>query len=331
MLRYQQRMELLSALARFPKICFRSISLSRRRFNVRKEQIRILLTGRTGQLGYELARSLTALGEVIAPSHGELDLENSKQIHALVTSVRPALIVNAAAYTAVDAAEANAERCFRINAEAPGILAREARTIGAVIIHFSTDYVFDGQASRPYVESDSVGPLSVYGASKLAGERAVADAGAAWMIFRSSWVYGNRGRNFMLTVARLAAERDCLRIVNDQYGTPNWSRTIAEVTAQVVAILSYSGDIRASAMDHTGLYHLTAGGVTTWHDFARAIIDTLPVLRERRNVNVEPIATVDYPTPAKRPRWSVLDNSKLNERFGIRTADWRRDLELAVG
>jgi dTDP-4-dehydrorhamnose reductase len=291
---------------------------------------RILVTGAQGQLGFELARALALHGEVIAVDRGALDLAQPDAIAAAVRRIAPALIVNAAAYTAVDLAEREAELAFAVNAAAPGILAAEAKRGGALLIHYSTDYVFDGAHATPYAEDEPTAPLNVYGASKLAGEQAIAASGASALVLRTSWVYGTRGKNFLLTVQRLARERDELRIVADQTGVPNWCRTLAAATARLVA--RGLPDLAA----HAGLYHLSCGGATTWHGFAQAIVGTEAgtavgnavgnaigaVARPR----VTPIATRDYPTPARRPAYGVLGTAKFERTFGFALPGWRAAL-----
>ena len=270
----------------------------------------ILLTGATGQVGFELAQSLARHGDVIAPDHAALDLADADAIVAIVRQVRPNLIVNAAAYTAVDRAESDLAAAFAVNARAPGILAEEAKRQDAVLIHYSTDYVFDGQRTTPYAEDAPTGPLNVYGASKYEGECAIGQAGAHAVVFRTGWVYGARGRNFLLTLLRLAQERDELRIVADQYGTPNWCRTLSEATAAVVAPgLPWLAE-------RSGLYHLASAGATSWHGFAQAIIGDAPRPR------VAGIATSEYPTPARRPAYGVLSTRKFEATFGYRMPDW---------
>lgn len=282
------------------------------------DRMRIVVTGAQGQIGHELARLLPAHGDVTALSRTELDLAQPDAIVTMMRAVRPALVVNAAAYTAVDLAERERDAAFALNAKAPEVLASEARRIGAVLIHYSTDFVFDGNATVPYLEDAPVAPLNVYGASKLAGEQAIAASGAHALTLRTSWVYGRRGRNFLLTIRRLAAERDELRIVADQTGTPNWAVTLAEATATLVA--------RGGAYlaERAGLYHLSATGSTTWHGFATAIVGD--VARPR----VVPIRTADYPTPARRPSFSVLDTRRLREVFGLELPPWRECLANCV-
>ncbi|HKE42607.1 MAG TPA: dTDP-4-dehydrorhamnose reductase [Casimicrobiaceae bacterium] len=272
---------------------------------------KILLTGSAGQLGFELAKTLAAHAEVVGRDHATLDLADPDALVAAVRGVRPQAIVNAAAYTAVDRAENEPGRAHAINAVAPGILAEEARRLDALLIHFSTDYVFDGKATAPYAEDNTTGPLNVYGQSKLAGERAIAQGGAKSLILRTSWVYGLRGSNFLLTIKRLATERNELKIVADQFGVPNWSRALAQATAELVALGVPTLGERA------GVYHLSAAGSASWFEFARAIIGN------KQHPRVVPIATSEYPTAARRPAYVVLGTSKLEATFGISLRHWR--------
>jgi len=291
--------------------------------------MRILLTGRNGQVGYELERSLQGLGEVVAVDADRMDLADPRQIRETIRLVKPALILNPAAYTAVDQAESEPELAMRINGEAPAIIAEEAKKLGAAMIHYSTDYVFDGSKDGPYTEDDAPNPISVYGRSKLAGEEAVRAAGIPHLILRTSWVYGMRGKNFLLTVLRLARERDELRIVADQRGAPTWCRTIADATAHIVARLSQvkNGSIELEQdlwKLHSNLYHLTAQGQTTWHGFAQTILARSTIDRKPL---VTPIKTSDYPLPAKRPLNSVLSCRRLTNLF-CRLPDWDSALNL---
>lgn len=274
----------------------------------------ILLTGAGGQVGFELIRSLANHGEVIALDRAALDLADADAIVATVRQARPGLIVNAGAYTAVDLAETERDAAFVVNARAPGILAEEAKRQDALLIHYSTDYVFDGLRTTPYEEDAPAHPLNVYGASKFEGERAIEQSGARALVFRTSWVYGARGRNFLLTVLRLAQERDEIRIVADQSGTPNWCRTLSDATAAAVARgLPWLAE-------RCGLYHMASGGATTWHGFAQAIVGDAPRPR------VVPIATSEYPTAARRPAYGVLSSRKFETTFGYRMPDWRDEL-----
>jgi dTDP-4-dehydrorhamnose reductase len=284
--------------------------------------MRVLVTGAKGQVGEAVARLLEGHAQVAAHDRASLDLEKPDDIRWCIRDARPDVIVNAAAYTAVDRAESDEDRARAVNAVAPGILAEEAKRAGALLIHYSTDYVFDGELDRPYVETDATHPLSAYGRTKLEGERAVAAVGGRHLILRTSWVYAPRGRNFMLTMLRLAAERDELRVVDDQRGAPTSADALARAT---LALLD-------AARETSGIYHATAAGVTTWFGFAGAIFDG----RARRLGEgfripaLVPIATSDYPTPAKRPRNSVLSNAKLENVFGVRLGDWREGLDEAL-
>ncbi|MBP1206658.1 dTDP-4-dehydrorhamnose reductase [Duganella sp. 1411] len=284
--------------------------------------MKILLTGSTGQVGYELARSLQGVGEVVAVDRGVMDLSDLDQVRDVIRQVKPGLIVNPAAYTAVDKAESEPDLAHRVNAEAPGLMAREAKLLGAAMVHYSTDYVFDGADPAPRVEDDPTGPLNVYGASKLAGERAIAEAGIPHLIFRTSWVYGMRGKNFLLTMLRLARERDELRVVADQHGAPTWSRTIADTTAQVLAQARAGGDDWWAR--NSGVYHLSAQGRTTWFEFTQAIVEAAGL-----ECRVLPIGSADYPTPARRPRYSVMSSERLMTRF-CHLPEWKEALRLCM-
>ncbi len=288
--------------------------------------MKILLTGSTGQIGYELAHALRGVGDVVAVDRRQMDLGKLDQVRDVIRTVRPQLIVNPAAYTAVDLAESEPELAMRINAHAPAVMAEEAKRLGAAMIHYSSDYVFDGNKAGPYTEEDSPNPQNVYGRSKLAGEQAVQAAGIPCFVFRTSWVYGLRGRNFLLTVKRLAEERKELRIVADQVGTPTWCRTIAEATQRVVARLQMHVDDIDAWTELSGLYHLTAQGQTSWHGFAQEIV--LQSSLEKKPV-VTPIETADYPSPAKRPKNSVLSSGRFMQTFGD-LPHWREALKLCL-
>jgi dTDP-4-dehydrorhamnose reductase len=298
--------------------------------------IRVLVTGAGGQVGAECTRELDGRAEVIARDRGGLDLARPEALREGVRSARPDVIVNCAAYTAVDRAETEREAAHAINAVAPGVLAEEAKRHGALLIHFSTDYVYDGTKPAPYTEDDPVNPLSVYGATKLEGERAVAAAGGAHLILRTSWVYGPRGKNFLFTMLRLARERPELRIVDDQRGAPTSSRALARLVRE---LLDRNGDTDEIAREEvercgaaSGIYHATAAGATTWFGFAQAIFDEMQ-RQARLDVaapRLVPIATSDYPTPARRPANSVLSNAKLRRAFGVGIADWRSGLEETI-
>jgi dTDP-4-dehydrorhamnose reductase len=291
---------------------------------------RILLTGVTGQVGGELARTLASLGQVVAPVREELDLTDASSIRKVIQAVQPRWIVNPAAYTAVDKAESEPDLAYAINAEAPKAIAEEALRIGAGVIHFSTDYVFNGEGLRPYVETDATGPVSVYGASKLAGEEALASSGAGYLVFRTSWVYGSTGKNFLRTILKAARERDRLRVVADQHGAPTWSRDLARMTAHVIQQIegdAAGGDLYGALDRRKGIYHASGAGETTWFGFAQQAV---AMLREReltaKFAEVDPITTAEYPTPAKRPENSRLNCEKLVSTFGWKMMDWRDSL-----
>jgi dTDP-4-dehydrorhamnose reductase len=288
----------------------------------------ILLTGANGQVGFELARSLQSLGHVVALDRSGLDIADSEQIRRVIRELSPALIVNAAAYTAVDAAESDVAAAMRLNAEAPDILAQEAKRLGALLIHYSTDYVFDGTKDGPYEEDDAANPLNVYGKSKFAGEQAIAASGCAHLILRTSWVYGARGRNFLRTMLQLGAQREELSVVADQIGAPTWSRTIAAITSDMLSQLLVQD--RDEWLRRSGIYHLTACGATSWCGFAQAIFDTSTL--ENKPV-VKAILTAAYPgfsTAAVRPKNSQLSNHKLFATFGLTAPDWRNALERCM-
>ena len=286
---------------------------------------RILIVGGDGQLGWELARTFAAMGDVYALDRASLDLSSPDAIRARCREIKPSLILNAAAYTAVDKAESEPELAMRINGEAPGVLAEEANRLSAPLIHYSTDYVFDGTAHAPYHEDDTTGPQSVYGRTKLAGERAVGATAKQYLVLRTSWLYSNRRHNFLLTMLRLARERDELRVVADQIGSPTWVRPVSEVTAQCVSTNTAGAGL---AID-SGVYHLTAGGQTSWHGFASAILDSTTG-EPRRATRVVAITTAEFPTPAKRPAYSVLGLCKIQSALGIEILDWHRQLAACL-
>jgi dTDP-4-dehydrorhamnose reductase len=286
---------------------------------------RILLTGVNGQVGWELRRTLGALGEVVPMDSRTLDLTDAAAVRAAMRSIAPTIIVNPAAYTAVDKAETESGRAHAINAVAPGVLAEEAARLGALLVHYSTDYVFDGTGGAPWREDDATGPLNVYGATKLAGEQAIAAAGCRHLIFRTSWVYGARGSNFLLTMRRLMRERPELKIVADQIGAPTWCRDLAEATAQVLA------QVRGEDESRWGVYHMTNAGETSWHGFAEAIQALDEFDETATPARLLPIPGSDYPTPARRPLNSRLDNDRLEQAFGLRLRNWREALALCMG
>jgi dTDP-4-dehydrorhamnose reductase len=291
--------------------------------------LRILLTGAHGQLGSELLPLLRPLGEVTALGRAECDLSSPESIRRLVEDARPQLIVNPAAYTAVNDAESHRELAFAINATAPAVLAQECRKHSAMLIHYSTDYVFNGEKAGPYTEDDEPGPLNVYGASKLAGERAVAESGGRWVILRTSWVYGPGGSNFLRTIRRLATERDELRIVDDQVGAPTSSLQLARATVRLAEQCAHL----QRPQFPSGLYHCTAAGSVSWCGFARAIVEALRAASPEAGpeaggklCNITPVSTSEYPTPARRPLNSVLSNEKFRRTFGFRLESWKEGL-----
>ena len=288
--------------------------------------MKILLTGCRGQVGWELARTLSTLGEVVALDADGLDLTDAAAIRRVVGEVRPGIIVNPAAHTAVDKAESEPDLARAINTTAPGILAEEAEKLGALLVHYSTDYVFDGSGEALRQEDDPTGPLNVYGATKLEGENAIRAGCRRHLIFRTSWVYGARGANFLLTMRRLMGERPELKIVDDQIGAPTWCRHLAEATAQILAQVG-SPARGADKPEPWGVYHMTNGGETSWHGFAAAI-QTLDA--PGKPARLVAIPSSEYPTPARRPLNSRLDNGKLERVFGIRLPDWRDALRLCM-
>ena len=291
--------------------------------------MRILVTGANGQVGSALLSSLGALGSVIPVVRADLDLSFAASIEPTLNRLNPDLLINPAAYTAVDRAEDEPDLAHRINAEAPGIMARWAAARAVPFVHFSTDYVFDGSGERPWCERDSARPLSVYGASKFAGEEFIRAANGPHLIVRTSWVYAAQGRNFLRTIARFAAERDELRIVSDQIGAPTSARTIADSIAQMLA--AGSSDLASSFAEADRLVHLTAAGETSWHGFATAIVEGLRTRGARLKVRaIVPITTQDYPTKAKRPRNSRLSLKRLQRSFGIDTPDWNQALDAEL-
>ncbi len=285
----------------------------------------ILILGQQGQVAWELQRTLPSIGQVTVLGSQALDLADTNKLRDTIQTLRPQIVINAAAYTAVDKAESDRETAIAINHTAPQVLAEETAKLGALLVHYSTDYVFDGTKTNAYVETDPTNPLGVYGATKLGGEQAIQAVGGDHLIFRTTWVYGMRGKNFLLTILRLAAEKPELKIVADQIGAPTWSRSIAEATAQVVC--------QWPQQPANGLYHLSAAGVTSWHGFAHKIVDFSRQLDLDRVLTVDkilPIPATDYPTPAARPANSQLDSTKLWQTFGVQLNDWEKDLELAM-
>lgn len=291
----------------------------------------LLVFGGNGQVGQELLRALAPLGHVVATTRsGKLadgsscevaDFDAPESLPALLDRLQPSVVVNAAAYTAVDRAEQELEAAFRANAQAPGVIARWCAAHGVPMVHYSTDYVFNGQGTAPYMEDEATAPLGVYGSSKRAGEEAVRAAGGRHLIFRTAWVYASHGGNFLRTMLRVGAERDELRVVADQVGTPTPAALIADVTAQA---LQHSGKL-------SGTWHLTASGQTSWHGFAEAIFaEAVAMGVLAKAPTVQPISSAEYPTPAKRPAWSVLDNRKLQHDFGIELPAWQAGLHRVM-
>jgi len=300
----------------------------------------ILLTGKNGQVGGELLRLLPKWGEVVAFGRDQLDLSKLDNIRRTIREVRPQLIVNAAAYTAVDRAETDEATAQAINEKAPGLMAEEAKKIGATLLHYSTDYVFDGTKRVPYDETDSANPINIYGKTKFAGEQAIRSSGVPYLIFRTAWVYATRGRNFLLTILRLATEREELRIVSDQVGAPTCAADLAAATCKILAGITERNSGQFVFSEVCGTYHMSAAGETTWYEFAKTILEAAraasrtPIwladatkgcrLIARRII---PISTEEFRSPTRRPAYSVLSNSRLMKTFGIALPDWRFQLQ----
>jgi dTDP-4-dehydrorhamnose reductase len=289
---------------------------------------RILIAGAAGQVGRELLHSFAGRAQLIPCDRATLDLSSPEQIRARIREAGPDVIVNAGAYTAVDRAESEPDLARAINTQAPGILAEEAHRTGALLIHYSTDYVFDGTKSRPWSEDDPTGPLNIYGATKLAGEAAIHSVGGRYLIFRTSWVYGPRGKNFVFTMLRLGRERDTLSIVDDQFGAPTSSIEIANETSHI-ALGILDGQF-GSPSTFSGIYNMTCSGSVSWCGFARAIFARAPHLLDGKTPAVNAIPSSAFPTPARRPLNSVLSNEKLAARFGIRLAPWQNALDAVL-
>jgi dTDP-4-dehydrorhamnose reductase len=291
-------------------------------------QPRILIVGAAGQVGVELQRSFAGYGPIVAVDIDSIDLADADQTRALVRRVNPDVILNAAAYTAVDRAESESALATAINETAPRILAEEALPLNALLVHYSTDYVFNGEKKEPWVESDAPNPLNVYGVSKLAGEQAIQQVGGRYLTFRTSWVYGPHGKNFLLTMLKLGRERDKLSIVADQFGSPTTSIELARATREIAEGV-LAGRF-GSRQDWAGLYHMTCGDSTTWFGFAEAIFDRASQRLGAKAPELTPLATKDYPTPARRPRNSVLSNQKLYDRFGVKLLSWQAALDRVM-
>ncbi len=282
----------------------------------------ILLTGKTGQLGWELQRTLAPLGHVVALDRLQMDLSSPDSIRKAIRDISPDIIVNAAGCTAVDKAESEAGLAMQVNAIAPGVMAEEAKRLNALLVHYSTDYVFDGRKPEPYAEEDEPNPVNTYGMSKLQSERAIAASGCAHLILRASWIYSGRGTNFVLTMLRLARERKELAIVNDQIGSPTWARALAQATAELL------GKTRR-AKEETGIYHLSATGYTSRYDFAKKIIELARQLSGEQTgwATLRPITSAEYPLPAARPLNAATSKEKIKRVFGIEMPTWQEQLK----
>jgi dTDP-4-dehydrorhamnose reductase len=306
---------------------------------------RILLIGKNGQIGVELQRLLPQLGKVIALGRQELDLSRSDDVRRMIRTVCPNLIINAAAYTAVDRAEKEEAIARAINADAPTVMAEEAKKIGSGLVHYSTDYVFDGLKNSPYEETDPTNPVNVYGKTKLIGEQGIQETGVPHLIFRTAWVYATRGRNFLLTILRLATQGgEELKIVSDQIGAPTWSHEITVATIQILTQLYGRSNGLASLREVAGIYHMTSVGETNWYEFARVILEEASRMppsvpwfaaatggRSLVARRVTPISTAEYPTAARRPAYSLLSNLRLTRTFGVHLPDWHTQLHSAFG
>jgi dTDP-4-dehydrorhamnose reductase len=303
----------------------------------------ILLTGKTGQVGFELNRSLSQLGRLFAPDHRDLDLLDPDSVRSTIRDTRPQLIVNAAAYTSVDAAENDESKAYAINAEAVALLADEAKRLDTLLVHYSTDYVFDGTKQSPYNETDETNPLNVYGKSKLAGEQAIRASGASHLIIRTGWVYANRGRNFLLTILRLATEREELRIVCDQIGAPTCANDIAAATTRILTGIYTSDKSQTFMSPISGTYHMTAAGETSWYNFAKALLGKAPSVspevpwfaaatqgRPLIAKRILPISSDEFRSPTRRPIYSVLSNSRLSEIFHVELPNWTMQLRCCL-
>jgi dTDP-4-dehydrorhamnose reductase len=297
-----------------------------------QSDLKIVIVGRNGQLAWEANQRFQGLGKIICVGRPEVDLLNIEDVRAEIRRIKPSVLVNAAAYTAVDQAESEPEPAMKINSESPAAMAEEAKRLGALFITYSTDYVFDGKRTSPYNESDPPAPLNVYGASKLSGERAVEASGGSYLIFRTSWVYGARGKNFLKTILKLASERPELKIVDDQVGAPTWSRDLADATRKIIEQLAAQSSPARISMgealgDRRGIYHMTAAGGVSWCGFAAAIVAEMKNRGISNNVaSIVPISSREYPTPASRPHNSRLCNDKLKNTFGVTLPPWRASL-----
>ena len=282
--------------------------------------MKILLTGKTGQVGGELNSILKDMGELVSVGREQLDLSKIDSIEPAVLDILPDIIINAAAYTAVDKAEEEPDLAMTINGVAPGVLAKAAKKVGASLIHYSTDYVFDGRSDTPYREEDATSPLSIYGESKLTGEKNIAETGIPYLILRTSWVYSLQGKSFLRTIKKLAAERDTLRIVDDQIGAPTWAHSIALATRKIIEQCGSNPSL-------SGIFHLTCQGKSSWYDFAKEILN---ISSTSQNTQLLPIPTSEFPTPATRPLYSLLSNDKLEKVFGFKMPHWHDSLKDCI-
>lgn len=290
--------------------------------------MKIVLFGKSGQLGWELERTLAGLGNVAALDRGQLDLRDLNAVQRILNEIEPNLIINASAYTEVDKAEEEPELAMKVNALAPGVMAEISRKLGAALIHYSTDYVFDGMANTPYMEDDQTHPLNVYGKSKLMGEEHIKQAGDAYLILRTSWVYSLRGNSFVNKVLGWARKNSTLRIVDDQVGSPTWARMLAEMTSLLLA--QTRGHVYEKVREQRGIYHLAGSGYTSRYEWTKEILANDPD-RSRQTVQIlEPAQTIDFPTPAARPLFSALDCTRFEKTFGLRVPPWNSILKLAM-
>jgi dTDP-4-dehydrorhamnose reductase len=291
--------------------------------------MKIVLFGKSGQLGGELQRTLPILGEVVSLDREELDLCDLDAIQKLLSKLEPTIIINASAYTDVDLAEKETDLTMKINALAPGVMAEMSRKLGAILIHYSTDYVFDGKKNVPYTESDPTNPLNVYGKSKLAGEENISQAGDAYLILRTSWVYSLRRNSFVNKVLKWSRQNKTLKIVSDQVSSPTWARTLAEITSFVLA--QNKKDRYENIRERLGIYHLTGGGYTSRYEWAKQILSNDPEPSEQIVQTIEPALSEDFPTPAIRPLFSALDCTRFKTTFDLQLPSWEQTLKLAMG
>jgi len=286
--------------------------------------MKILLTGKTGQIGKELNNIVGDLGNLITVDKEQLDLSKPNSIEPVILDIKPDIIINPAAYTAVDKAEEEADLAMTVNAIAPGLLAKAAKKVGAGLIHYSTDYVFDGCSGIPYKEEDPPNPLNVYGQTKLAGEKAVAEAGIPFLIIRTGWVYSLHGKNFLRTIKKLAEEKDIIQVIDDQIGAPTWASSVALKTHQILKQCLNKKWLETKDPSLSGIFHLTCQGKTSWHGFAREVLN---ISNASQNIKLIAIPTSDYPTPARRPSNSLLNNEKIQKVFGLDMPNWEDALK----